>query len=76
MRQWIEGDVERGEAFCYTPGLPEPEKVEISETTRKHFEQFARMIEWANEVARAGHFDQHVAAFLFPIIHAFLGRRY
>lgn len=75
FREWIERDIEERDAFCSTPRIPESKDGEASEATRKHFEEFAQVIEWAKEVARAGHFDQHVAAFLRPIIHAFLGRQ-
>lgn len=75
LRKWIENDIEKNAAFCHAPKAPESNEIEISEACRTHFEQFAQIIEWANQVARAGHFDQHVAAYLFPIIQAFLGRR-
>lgn len=75
LREWIEGDIEERDAFCSPPRIPESKNGETAEATRKHFEEFAQIIEWANEVARAGHFDQHVAAFLRPIIDAFLGRK-
>ncbi len=75
LREWIESDIEETGNFCSPPQIPSVNEVESSETTRTHFEQFAQIIEWANQVARAGHYDQHVAAYLFPIIQAFLGRQ-
>jgi hypothetical protein len=74
IRDWIERDVADHGGFCRIPGVPTFEGEEHSEAMQKHFEQFAQVIEWANEVARAGHFDQHVARFLYPIIQALLGR--
>lgn len=73
-REKIEAKLERCGSLCDEPSLAPMATAGISDTTRRHFEEFSRIIAWTNQVAQAGHFDQHVARYLHPIFSAFFGR--
>jgi hypothetical protein len=75
MHEWIEGDLERAGRFCGEAWGGKDGGAEISSAEVEQMKELNSLLQWANEVAQAGHFDKHVARYLNPILRAFVGRQ-